>query len=159
MGEEPSSIRHPNLTAQQSIVGYASKGDRGGYEMGFLTHAKLPTQEAINAQFTHGKIDKSLAYYNKIKRQGGDYQLGALTEQWYGANTEWQDDIAHEYDAPAQQQIVGYIVGFLTSQPHPTPFTIVWNDGPKSISLSGNTIEIVGYPKPPSEAERKNKNP
>ena len=126
--------------------------------MSFLTRDKLPTQEQINKQFTHGNIDKSLAYYNRIKRQGGDYQFGALTEQWYGANADWMRDV-NEYDAPAQQQIIGYIVGFLTSQPHPTPFTIVWNDGPKSISLSGNTIEIVGYPKPPTEAERKNKTP
>ena len=126
--------------------------------MSLLTRAKLPTQEQINKQFTHGNIDKSLAYYNRIKRHTGDYQFGALTEQWYGANAEWMNDV-NEYDAPAQQKIIGYIVGFLTGTPHPTPFTIVWNDGPKSISLSGNTIEIVGYPKPPTEAERKNKNP
>ena len=125
--------------------------------MSLLTRAKLPTQEQINKQFTHGNIHKSLEFYNKIKKNGG-YQFGALTEQWYGANAEWMNDV-NEYDAPAQQKIIGYIVGFLTSKPDPTPFTIAWNDGPKSISLSGNTIEIVGYPKPPTEAERKNKNP
>ncbi len=127
--------------------------------MSLLTRDKLPTQEQINKQFTHGNIDSSLAYYNRIKRQGGDYQFGALTEQWYGANADWMNDADRSYDASAQQQIVGYIVAFLTSQPHPTPFTIAWSDGPKSISLSGTTIEIVGYPAPPTEAERKNKKP
>jgi hypothetical protein len=50
---------------------------------------------------------------------------------------------------------MGYIVGFLTSQPDPTPFTIVWNDGPKSISQTANTIQIVGYLMPPTAAELK----
>jgi hypothetical protein len=123
--------------------------------MSFLLHAKLPTQESINDQFTHGKIHKSLAYYNKIKRKGGDYQLGDLTVQWYGANSDWMSEVNSSYDATAQQQIVGYIVGFLTSQPDPTPFTIVWNDGPKSISQTANTIQIVGYLMPPTAAELK----
>lgn len=123
--------------------------------MSFLLHAKLPTQESINDQFTQGKIHKSLAYYNKIKRKGGDYQLGDLTVQWYGANSDWMSEVNSSYDATAQQQIVGYIVGFLTSQPDPTPFTIVWNDGPKSISQTANTIQIVGYLMPPTAAELK----
>jgi hypothetical protein len=122
--------------------------------MSLLVHAKLPTQESINDQFTHGNIHKSLAYYNRIKRKNGDYQLGDLTVQWYGANSDWMNEV-NTYDAPAQQQIMGYIVGFLTSQPDPTPFTIVWNDGPKSISQTANTIQIVGYLMPPSAAERK----
>jgi hypothetical protein len=126
--------------------------------MSFLLHAKLPTQESINDQFTQGKIHKSLAYYNKIKRHNGDYQFGDLTVQWYGANADWTKEV-NTYDAPAQQQIMGYIVGFLTSQPNPTPFTIVWKDGTKSISQTANTIEIVGYDKPPTEAERKKKYP
>ena len=132
--------------------------------MSFLTHAmlKLPTQASINDQFTQGKIHKSLAYYSKIKRKNGDYQFGDLTVQWYGANSDWMNEV-NTYDPPAQQQIIGYIVGFLTNEtngtPDPTPFTIVWNDGPKSISQTANTIEIVGYPMPPTAAERKNKNP
>jgi hypothetical protein len=123
--------------------------------MSFLLHAKLPTQESINDQFTQGKIHKSLAYYNKIKRKGGDYQLGDLTVQWYGANSDWMNEVNATYDAPAQQQIMGYIVGFLTSQPDPTPFTIVWQDGPQSISQTANTIVIVGYTPPPTAAELK----
>jgi hypothetical protein len=83
--------------------------------------------------------------------------------QWYGANSDWMNEVNSAYDAPAQQQIMGYIVGFLTNQtngqPDPTPFTIVWNDGPKSISQTGNTIVIVGYQAPPTAAGRKNKNP
>jgi hypothetical protein len=131
--------------------------------MSFLTRPKLPTQESINDQFTHGNIHKSLAYYNKIKRQNGDYQFGDLTVQWYGANPDWMNDLNAAYGAPAQQQIMGYVVGFLTNQtngkPDPTPFTIVWSDGPKSISQTANTIEIVGYSMPPTAAERKKKNP
>jgi hypothetical protein len=123
--------------------------------MSFLTRPKLPTQESINDQFTHGNIHKSLAYYNKIKRKGGDYQLGDLTVQWYGANSDWITEVNSSYDATAQQQIVGYIVGFLTSQPDPTPFTIVWSDGAKSISQTANTIQIVGYLMPPTAAELK----
>jgi hypothetical protein len=126
--------------------------------MSLLVHAKLPTQESINDQFTHGNIHKSLAYYNRIKRQNGDYTFGDLTVQWYGANADWMKEV-NTYVAPAQQQIMGYIVGFLTSQPDPTPFTIVWKDGPKSISQTANTIVIVGYDKPPTEAERKKKYP
>jgi hypothetical protein len=126
--------------------------------MSFLTHAKLPTQEAINDQFRHGKIHKSLAYYNKIKRKNGDYEFGDLTQQWYGNNPDWMNEV-NLYDQAAQQQIIGYIVGFLTSQPDPTPFTIVWTDGTKSVSATANTIEIVGYPAPPTAAELKNKNP
>jgi hypothetical protein len=122
--------------------------------MSLLVHAKLPTQESINDQFTHGNIHKSLAYYNRIKRPNGEYQFGDLTVQWYGANSDWMNEL-NTYDAPAQQQIVGYIVGFLTSQPDPTPFTIVWSDGAKSISQTANTIQIVGYLMPPTAAELK----
>jgi hypothetical protein len=130
--------------------------------MSLLVHAKLPTQESINDQFTQGNIHKSLAYYNRIKRPSGDYQFGDLTVQWYGANSDWMNEV-NTYDATAQQQIIGYIVGFLTHKtngnPDPTPFTIVWSDGPKSISRTANTIEIVGYPQPPTAAELKNKKP
>jgi hypothetical protein len=131
--------------------------------MGLLTRTKLPTQESINGQFTHGNIHKSLAYYNKIKRQNGDYQFGDLTQQWYGANSEWMSDVNSSYDAPAQQQIMGYIVGFLTNQtngqPDPKPFNITWSNGAKSISLTGTTIAIVGYSTPPTAAELKNRKP
>jgi hypothetical protein len=130
--------------------------------MSLLVHAKLPTQESINDQFSRGNIHKSLAYYNRIKRPGGDYQFGDLTVQWYGANSDWMNEV-NTYDATAQQQIIGYIVGFLTHKtngnPDPTPFTIVWSDGPKSITRTANTIEIVGYPQPPTAAELKNKKP
>jgi len=85
--------------------------------------------------------------------------MGNLTQQWYGANSTWMDDINNKYDAAAQQQIVGYIVDFLIRPEGPRPFTIVWNDGPKCISRTANTIEIVGYPMPPTAAQRKNKNP
>jgi len=82
--------------------------------------------------------------------------------QWYGAYPDWMNEV-NTYDATAQQQIIGYIVGFLTHKtngnPDPTPFTIVWSDGPKSISRTANTIEIVGYPQPPTAAELKNKKP
>jgi hypothetical protein len=131
--------------------------------MSLLTRAKLPTQESINDQFTHGNIHKSLGYYNKIKRQNGDYQFGDLTVQWYGANPDWMKDLNGAYDAPAQQQIMGYIVGFLTNQtngqPDPTPFTIAWSKGAKSISLTGTTIAIVGYSMPPTAAELKSGKP
>jgi len=130
--------------------------------MSLLVHAKLPTQESINDQFTHGNIHKSLAYYNRIKRPNGEYQFGDLTVQWYGANSDWMKEV-NTYDATARQQIIGYIVGLLTHKtngnPDPTPFTIVWSDGPKSISRTANTIEIVGYPQPPTAAELKNKKP
>jgi hypothetical protein len=118
-------------------------------------HAKLPTQEQINKQFTHGEIHKSLAYYNKIKRQNGQYQFGDLTQQWYGPNSTWMQDVNTNYDATAQQTIVGYIVGFLNSEPDPTPFNITWANGPPSITLSGTTIQIVGYHWPPTDAELK----
>jgi hypothetical protein len=124
-----------------------------------LTHAKLPTQEQINKQFTHGEIHKSLAYYNKIKRQNGEYQFGDLTQQWYGPNSTWMQDVNTNYDPNAQQAIVGYIVGFLNTKPDPTPFNITW--GPpgaeRSITLSpsGTTIQIVGYMPPPTDAELK----
>jgi hypothetical protein len=88
--------------------------------------------------------------------------FGDLTVQWYGANSDWMNEV-NTYDATAQQQIIGYIVGFLNHKtngnPDPTPFTIVWSDGPKSISRTANTIEIVGYPQPPTAAELKNKKP
>jgi hypothetical protein len=127
--------------------------------MSLLVHAKLPTQESINDQFTHGNIHKSLAYYNRIKRPGGDYQFGDLTVQWYGANSDWMNEVNKTYDPPAQQQIIGYIVGFLTNQPDPTPFNITWGNGAKSISLTGTTIAIVGYSAPPTAAELKNRKP
>lgn len=117
------------------------------------THAKLPTQEQINKQFTHGEIHKSLAYYNKIRKKNGDYQFGDLTQQWYGNNPQWMADVGR-YDPAAQQQIMGYIIGFLTSQPDPTPFTINWSSGPRSISNTADTIEIVGYLPPPTDAEK-----
>jgi hypothetical protein len=130
--------------------------------MSLLVHAKLPTQESINDQFTHGNIHKSLAYYNRIKRPNGEYQFGDLTVQWYGANPDWMNEV-NTYDATAQQQIIGYIVGFLNHKtngnPDPTPFTIVWSEGKKSITRTANTIEIVGYPQPPTAAELKNKKP
>lgn len=123
-----------------------------------LTHAKLPTQEQINAQFTAGKIHKSLGYYNRIKHTNGQYRFGDLTQQWYGANSTWMHDVG-KYDAGAQQQIIDYIKGFLTHEtggrPDPTPFNIKWDNGPKSITLSGTTIQIVGYPMPPTDEELK----
>lgn len=127
--------------------------------MSLLTRTKLPTQESINDQFTHGNIHQSLAYYNRIKRQNGDYPFGDLTVQWYGANSDWMNEVNATYDAPAQQQIMGYIVSFLTNQrngqPDPTPFNITWGNGAKSISLTGTTIAIVGYSAPPTAAELK----
>jgi hypothetical protein len=119
-------------------------------------HAKLPTQEQINKQFTHGEIHKSLAYYNDIKKKDGDYTFGDLTQQWYGANSTWMNDV-NKYDADAQKQIMDYIKGFLNHQPGPTPFNITWANGSPSITLSpsGTTIQIVGYPIPPTDAELK----
>ena len=117
-----------------------------------LTHAKLPTQEQINAQFTHSKIHQSLAFYNQIKHKNGDYDLGHLTVKWYGPNAAWLQDILDNYGTTAQQQIEKYIIEFLTAQPKPIPFTINW--GPetaplKSITKTSNSIEIVGYKAPP----------
>lgn len=116
-----------------------------------LTHAKLPTQEQINAQFTGGKIHQSVAFYNKIKHSNGQYQFGDLTQLWYGPNSTWMNDV-NKYNAKAQEKIMGYIVDFLKVA---TPFNITWADGPQSITLSGTTIQIVGYPKPPTDAELK----
>ena len=114
-------------------------------------HAKLPTQQQINAQFTHGRINESLQKYIHIKnKQNNQYQMGNLTQQWYGANSTWMDDINNKYDAAAQQQIVGYIVDFLISPEGPRPFTIVWSNGsPQAINKTADTIEIVGYVAPP----------
>lgn len=125
-----------------------------------LTHAKLPTQEQINAQFKPGEIHKSLAYYLKIKKQNGSYQFGDITQQWYGANSTWMQDV-NKYDAGAQEKIVGYIVDFLkhetNGKPDPTPFNITWASATdmRSITVSGTTIQIVGYPAPPTDAELK----
>lgn len=127
--------------------------------MSFLTHAKLPTQEQINDQFTHGKIHQSLAYYNRIKRNGGEYDLGNLTQQWYGNNSQWIADVDSHYNAGDRKKIMEMIVGFLTTQPAPTPFTIKWSNGPKSITkdLGTSTIKIVGYTAPPTDEELKNR--
>lgn len=128
-----------------------------------LTHAKLPTQEQINAQFKPGEIHKSLAFYNNIKHTNGLYTFGDLTQQWYGANSTWMQDVG-KYDVKAQQKIMGYIVDFLKhttpeGKPDPTPFNITWGPpvGEQSITLSpsGTTIQIVGYIPPPTDAELK----
>ena len=121
-----------------------------------LTHAKLPTQEQINAQFTHGRIHDSVQKYTNIKNpHNNQYQMGNLTQQWYGANSTWMDDIKNKYDADAQKQIVGYIVDFLIRPEGPRPFTINWSDGKQSITQTADTIEIVGSAKPPTNAELK----
>jgi hypothetical protein len=113
------------------------------------THAKLPTRAQINAQFAQGRIHESLAKYDLIKNNNGLYPCGQLTVQWYGPNSQWIADVNNKYDADAQQAIVGYIRDFLTAPGGPTPFTINWSNGPKSISKTANTIEIVGYAAPP----------
>jgi hypothetical protein len=113
-------------------------------------HAKLPTKTQINKQFSHGNINGSLARYLEIKNPNNSgYELGNLTQKWYGPNAQWISDIDSNYVPAARQLIVKYIVDFLTTKPDPTPFTIVWSNGPPSITKTANTIEIVGYHAPP----------
>jgi hypothetical protein len=114
------------------------------------THAKLPTQAQINAQFTHGRINESLQKYLHIKnKQNNQYKMGNLTQQWYGPNSTWMNDINNKYTEAEQEQIVGYIVDFLIRPEGPRPFTINWSSGKPSITQTADTIEIVGYAAPP----------
>jgi hypothetical protein len=117
-------------------------------------HANLPTQAQINAQFTKEKIHRSLAFYDKIKKPNGGYELGDLSVQWYGPNAPWMTQVGTYYNATAQQKIAGFIKDFLTNttngKPDPIPFTIHWTEvGIESITKTSNSIEIVGYRAPP----------
>jgi hypothetical protein len=128
------------------------------------TIGKLPGIKDINDQFSRANIQTTLEYYKGLKTADGDYQFGELTDKWYKAGAQWLADVKI-YPEDVQKEIKGYIVEALTNQTDgkddPIPLTLKWSDGDKAVKRSYDpyTIEIIGYPAPPSSAltERREK--
>jgi hypothetical protein len=133
--------------------------------MAMVTVGRLPGKKDINNQFSRASVKRSLEYYNSIKDPNGDYPFGALTNKWYN-NPQWMKDVA-VYPEDVQKQIKGYVIEALTNKTNgkddPIPFLITWTENGDIQSVTRTydpfTIEICGYPAPPTSAldERKQK--
>jgi len=128
--------------------------------MALVTIAQLPGKKDINNQFTVANLRKTLAYYNSIKQANGDYAFGELTNKWYNAGSQWMADVKL-YPPDAQDEIKRHLIQALThkgtdGKDDPIAVAFKWSDGEKAVNCSYNpsvpsyTIEIVGYPSPPT---------
>jgi hypothetical protein len=129
--------------------------------MGIVNRTKYAGRPDINAQFTAKNIKKTLADYNEVKRQNGDYTFGALTAKYYhlgkDATTAWENDINEEYPNDVQDEIKRHIIHALThrdnhGQEDPIPLKITWAGGKKKEvvvtyipSDPSYLIEIIGF--------------
>jgi hypothetical protein len=129
--------------------------------MGIVNRKTYAGRPDINAQFTAKNIKKTLADYNEVKRQNGDYTFGALTAKYYHlgekATAAWENDIRVEYPNDVQDEIKRHIIHALThrddhGQEDPIPLTIKWEGGKKKEvvvtyipSDPSYRIEIIGF--------------
>jgi hypothetical protein len=131
--------------------------------MGLETINKIPGKKDINGQFKPaGNLKNTLKAFKKIYKHG-TYTFGDLTAECLnlGNDPDWTDALkAYALDG-AGDKIKACVIEAMTHQTDgrddPIPVAINWHQSAdKKVDIaqdpSGFTIDIYGYPQPPSSA-------